>query len=276
MSINEILTENPNFVIIEHLYSFADIDALIGTEYYSKMYNRTLGTIVKIAYIDETKELIIDNAHIDIVALTNSCTVNRSLLLNKEWSSVPVPIAKDFYDVATVSGEHITVDRIGNVIFTYDSSKVTNFGRLSVGSGAIYDRTTGKSVFKHSADCEIISSPYNKTVLVSQLTSEGNMHLYAVLANGTVELIGATDGPAKDIEFFSLSESGSYYVIKMLKSNKYEYFNEYGESIGTSDTELSLVAKVIDGYILADNANGRYYKFTLNKIVMPNLYMTKK
>ena len=272
---NEIYIENPGFVILDHLYSFSDTDALIGTEYYSKMYNLTIDTVVKIAYIDETKELITDPAHTDVVALTNNCTVLRSLILNKDWISLPLPIANDLYDVVTVNGEHITVDRIGNVLFNYDSSKVTNLGKLSVGSGAIYDRTTGNAIFTLSANTSVIRNAYNKTIFITEDTPEGNTLLYAVLAGGTVEPLGATDGPAKSIEKFYLGEFGGYYSIKKLDSNEYEYFNEYGERIGASAAELTFITKVTDGYILADTVNGKYYKLASSGIALPNLYMSK-
>ena len=273
---NEIYTENPNFVILEHFYSFSAIDARMGTEYYSKMYNRTLDTVIKIAYIDETKELLTDHSHTDIVAISNNCTVQRSLMLNKDWSSVPMLIEDDFYDVATVSGERNTVNRNGNVLFTYDSSKVTNLGKLSIGASAVYNRTTGEAIFKLPAEHTVISNQYSKAAFVTEVTSESNTLLHAILADGTVKALGITEGAEKNIDFFSVSEFGGYYVIKYTDSDGYVYFNEYGETLGTSADELTFVSKTVDGYILTNAQSGEYFKLSAKGYSIPNLYMSKK
>lgn len=266
---------NTNFVILEHLYSFSTLDKITDTTYYSEMYNSSIDTIVKVAYLDESKVLSTAPSHTDVVALSNDGTIQRSLILNEEWLSVPAPIGGGFYDVTTVSGESNTVSKDGSVIFTYNPNKTTNIGKLSITSNAIYDRTTGVSVFELSEQHTVINNIHSKAIFITEITSDGNTLLHAVFANGTVDALGIIDGPGKNIDLFSIAEFGGYYIIKKTDSTDYSYFNEYGQTLITSSIELSCISKTFNGYILTNTHTDEYFHFTTEGYALPNLYISK-
>ena len=268
-------TVNNDFVILEYLYSFSTVDKITDVTHYSEMYNSSIDTIVKVAYLDESKVLSTAPSHTDVVALSNDGTIQRSLILNEEWLSVPAPIGGGFYDVTTVSGESNTVSKDGSVIFTYNPNKTTNIGKLSITSNAIYDRTTGVSVFELSEQHTVINNIHSKAIFITEITSDGNTLLHAVFANGTVDALGIIDGPGKNIDLFSIAEFGGYYIIKKTDSTDYSYFNEYGQTLITSSIELSCISKTFNGYILTNTHTDEYFHFTTEGYALPNLYISK-
>ena len=272
---SKTVTEKPDFVILEHLYSLSTLDKLSNIEYYSKLYNSEIDTIVKIAYIDESKVLSTEPSHTDIVALSNDGTVQCSLILNKGWLSVPMPVKDGIYAVHSTDNDVNIIDRDGNVIFTYDSSENIYFDKLLLGLDAIYLRATGEKVFELSEKHTVIENYYSRAIFIAEATSDGDTLLHVVFANGEVANLGIIDGPGKNIDHFSVGQYGGYYVIKKAGASEYSYFNEYGDPLGMTLTELSYVLKTVDGHILTNTQTGESFHITADEHYLPTLYMSK-
>ena len=266
---------NTNFVILEHLYSFSTVDKIIGATYYSEMYNSSIDTVVKVAYIDESKVLSTEPSHTDVVALSNDGTLQCSLILNEDWLSVPTPIEDGVYGVNITNNKYNTIDRDGNVIFTYDSNNTIYFGNLLLCSDAIYLHATGDRLFELSEEHTVIEDYYSRAIFITEVTNDGNTILHSVLANGEVGTLGIIDGPGKNIDHFSIGQYGGYYVIKKTDSSEYTYFNEYGQALGTSSVELSYVLKTVDGHLLTNTQTGEYFHSTAKEHYYSTLYMSK-
>lgn len=224
-----------------------------------KIYNDTLQNVAMVSYI---KDKLIDTNYTvngDMIAFNNDLSTINTFDFGVDVLGVPTPISANYYSAYSKHGDLYVFDKEGKLVNTYDAM---SFGEYFYTDNAIYfiDGTEKYNLKDNKATVDICGN----SLIISK--TNGKVVEKLLFRNGNVTPIAnvSADTEVSSINGFAIS--GDCYYTYNAEENKYTYYNECGERLGSFDSKLSTVSSTDDYIIMVESTAKRYFKFSLSEI----------
>jgi len=259
-----------NFLVGEFQASFADLEG-------KKMYADSVENLAFIYPIGKNKMIDGSISNQKLVLINNAGEVTGEVVTEDKVSSFPMQYMGDSYVIRLTDGNYAVYNKSGEKVKVVTakvlSSYITDDGYVYVEGDAIYD-AEGKMVYDVGNQRAKVEKCGN-TFIISTVSE--TVTTYSLFKDGELETIGKIDSktPAMStIKKAPVIASGYYYVQENIIADpastepvveKYTYYNDKGEKIGTFENVLKVVYETEDYILMKDAAKKVTYKAAISK-----------
>lgn len=180
-------------------------------------------------------KILYSGADKDIVIMNNKAKATKSLkVVDYQTAEIPEPIGEGLYAVETLEGGVLVIDEKGKLVHAFNNSALSVVGDYFVGKRAVYDMDLEVVYDLSQKDVEILKI-MGDTILIKSGTDKE----YSVIALcGGEEKTVYTHTEKSKTDFGVLS---SYFYYIKNENGEFEYFNEKGDSIITTEEKFAYV-----------------------------------
>ena len=259
-----------NFLVGEFQASFADLEG-------KKMYADSVENLAFIYPIGKNKMIDGSISNQKLVLINNAGEVTGEVVTEDKVSTFPMQYMGDSYVIRLTNGNYAVYNKSGEKVKVVTSkvlsSYITDDGYVYVEGDAIYD-AEGKMVYDVGNQRAKVEKCGN-TFIISTVSE--TVTTYSLFKGGELETIGKIDSKTSAMSTIKDKPeilNGYYYVQENIIPDpastepvveKYTYYNDKGEKIGTFENVLEVVYATEDYILMKDATKNIIYKTAISK-----------